>query len=292
MPVLVASLIPQRPEYPWQSVLNGLTLTGMTVVPVSRLGRDDVLVIWNRYGHQAQCAGRHPGRVLVMENGYTPPLVRCGVVEKFYALGFDGLQSKSRFLARGVERWASFGFKTKSWQRKLSGHILVCGQRGGAYSETSMPYEWPAKICKLLLAGRARQILYRPHPERPNIGVNLPDGVTVVDPSRPLATHLADAYACVVWGSNSVVEAVMMGVPSEAFGPGHILQDVLIQPKDRYDSSGYDPSGPICYDVQSILLRDRLPAFERLAWGQWTEAELKTGSPFKRLLDAEAGGRC
>ena len=33
------------------------------------------------------------------------------------------------------------------------------------------------------------------------------------------------------------------------------------------------------------FLGDRLPAFHRLAWAQWTVDEISTGAPFRHLLD-------
>jgi len=59
-----------------------------------------------------------------------------------------------------------------------------------------------------------------------------------------------------------------MGIPVFFEAPQHVL------------------GAAMCRDVRSINnppMPDRLPAFERMAWAQWSLDEIRSGEPFRRL---------
>ena len=75
--------------------------------------------------------------------------------------------------------------------------------------------------------------------------------------------------AVVVWGSSSAVQALVAGVPVFFEAPHIIVEDACERGIKNIDR----PS-----------TRDRLPAFEALAWAQWSLEEIAAGEPFRHLL--------
>lgn len=86
----------------------------------------------------------------------------------------------------------------------------------------------------------------RPHPGRAKV-------------FKPLEEDLKNCGRVVTWGSGAAVQALMWGIPVESHMPQWIAE------QDNTDAG-------------------RLAMFERLAWAQWTMAEIADGEPFKRLL--------
>lgn len=78
--------------------------------------------------------------------------------------------------------------------------------------------------------------------------------------SVPLEKDLADCGRVITWGSGAAVKALMMGIPVISEMPNWIAA------QDNTDAG-------------------RLAMFRRLAWAQWTLAEIEQGKPFQWLLD-------
>ena len=75
----------------------------------------------------------------------------------------------------------------------------------------------------------------------------------------PLEDDLANAKQVVTWGSGAAIKALLWGIPVQSDMPGWIGE------QDNTDGG-------------------RLAMFRRLAWAQWTLAEIASGEPFRRLL--------
>lgn len=78
----------------------------------------------------------------------------------------------------------------------------------------------------------------------------------------PLEKDLARASKVVTWGSGAAIKALMLGIRVESHMPRWCGE------QQNDDAS-------------------RLAMFRRLAWAQWTLAEITSGEPFRRLLDAQ-----
>jgi hypothetical protein len=76
---------------------------------------------------------------------------------------------------------------------------------------------------------------------------------------KPLAEDLAQCGKAITWGSGAAIKALMMGIPVQSYMPGWIGE------QDNTDAG-------------------RLAMLRRLAWAQWTVAEIRMGEPFARLL--------
>ncbi len=226
----------------------------------------DVLLTWNFYGSRAdtargfQAAGAH---AIVCEEAY----IREVAGEHYFAMALGGHNGAGRWRVGAPERWAGWGIAMRPWRRD-GAHVLVCGQRGFGYNDMAMPDAWPDEVYGRLRRVTERPLWFRPHPKRRRRETRAPYD-RVLDYAEPLAAHLAEAWAVVVYSSNCATEALIAGVPVVYEAP-HIV------------------TAPACRrGIQALdapFLGDRLPAFARLAWAQWSMTEIARGVPFRQLL--------
>jgi len=80
-------------------------------------------------------------------------------------------------------------------------------------------------------------------------------------PCTPLQDDLARTRCVWTWGSGAAIKALLSGIPVHSAMPNWIGE------QQNTDAS-------------------RLAMFRRLAWAQWTLAEIASGEPFERLLAA------
>ena len=257
------SLIRDQPWYRREAFELGLKRAGFEVLRRSpdRGRPGEVLLIWNRYGSHHDIAERFAkdgGRVLVAENGY---LGRGGTSPKFdvhpggpqphhyYALGVGWHNGRGTWHVGQEARFPALGVTPKPW--RSGNRALVCPNRSFGVGEQVMHPDWGERTAAALRK-RGLEVRVRDHP-----GNNEPR-------ARPLANDLAWAEQVHIWSSSVGVHALVEGIPVTAHAPYWIC-------KAAGDGSQDDAR--------------RAAALERMAWGQWTCAELETGEPFRRLLD-------
>lgn len=263
------SLLRREPWYRRQAFESGLKRAGyeVSMEPPARGRPGEVLLIWNRYGGNhaiAERFEREGGRVLVAENGY---IGRGGTAPKFdvhpagplaehyYALAEGFHNGRGRWPDGGPERLDALGVELKPW-RERGEHILVCPNRSFGVGAQVMHPDWAARCAEQLRKRTDRPVRIRAHPGNDR-------------PKRPLAEDLAGAWAVVVWSSSSGVHALAEGIPVVCEAPWWILKPAACRRMD---------------EVLAGALPERRTAFERLAWAQWTCAEMESGEPFRRLL--------
>jgi len=143
--------------------------------------------------------------------------------------------------------------------RADGGHILVCGQRGIGSPTMASPHNWHEQVAAKLRAMTKRQVRVRVHPGNKAAAV-------------PRADELLGAWACVIWSSSSGVQALIAGIPVFYDAPHWICDGA---------------AGRIA-EIETPFARDydyeRLAAMQRMAWAQWSLAEIASGEPFRRLL--------
>lgn len=245
------------PHYRREAFVNGLKRLGYSIVNSGRpKSRADFLVLWNRYGPYAAMADaweRDGGTVLVCENGY------IGKDEKglqYYAISAKGHNGSGVWPSTQYDRWKQLNIECKPWrQADPEGHLLVCGQRGIGSTLMASPPDWHKNVQKRIVVATKRPIKVRLHPG-----------------DKPAATKLEDdlrgAHACLVWSSSSGVKALVEGYPVFYDAPYWICEGAALRIK------GGEFERPICSDTQ------RLAALERMAWAQWSIAEIEAGIPF------------
>lgn len=225
------------------------------------IGRRDVLVIWNRYGHFHSLAERFEAAgatVVVAENGY------IGADEngrQLYALAIGRHNGFGLFTVGDADRWSALNIEIAPWRQTRGDYILVCLQRGiGAPPICSPSPADMATIATRAITPHAggMPILFRRHPEDRSSS----------DPVRPIEDELRDAHACVIWTSTAGVKALIAGVPVFYLAERWICESA----SSRDLSMIRNPPRP-----------DRLQALRRMAWAQWTLSEIEQGTPFRSL---------
>ena len=245
-------LIRDQPHYRRWAFEQGIRRAGHKLVDREPC---DALVIWNRYGTNEQLADKieaQGGIVLVAENGY---FGNDFDNRQFYALAQGGHNGNGRWVCGLSNRWDRFGVDFADW--RVSGdEIVICPQRGIGPNRLAQPREWGDDVARRLRRITTRPVRIRPHPGNQK-------------PVHALERDLASAHAVVVWNSNCATTALIMGIPVFYEGPAIV-------------------TGPACNrGIENINIPefpDRAAAFERMAWAQWSVADLESGEPFALLL--------
>lgn len=261
--------IRKGPLYRHEAFVEGLKRIGCELhegYPAMCAGDCNLLVIWNRYdaSHQAACAVEKAGGVvLVAENGYLGPggsspkfdVVDGRVEALYFALARGGHNGQGIWPHEGAERFEQLGVPLKPW-RTTGEYVLVCANRSFGIPGRMMPIEWPQRVVERLRGETNLPVRLRSHPGNGK-------------PTRPLEEDLAGARAVVVWSSSAGAHALAAGIPVVCEAPYWILK------------------GAACATLAQALrgeLPERRTHFWRMAWAQWTLAEIASGEPFRRLL--------
>jgi hypothetical protein len=263
------SLLPDRFEDGRHTIFKtGLREVGYEIVEGLKgpVGKDDLILGWNAYGPTYQAMrdhGANGARALVFEESY----VRRIDGQKYFALAVGGHNGFGTWRIGGPERWRSWNVPVEPW-RATGDHILVCGQRGFGYNAMAMPADWPDTVFERLREITDRPLWFRAHPKRrarmPSVRYD-----RMLDWNEPIAAHLDNAWACVVYTSNSATDALIHGVPAFCDGPA-----IVSEPATERGIAG----------IETPSHRDREDGFVRLSWAQWSVAELESGAAFRWLL--------
>jgi len=256
--------IRQEPNYRREAFVVGLRNAGYSLVNSGRpASKMDLLVIWNRYGGAAAMADtweRHGGTVLVCENGY---IGKDAQGRQLYAIAANG-HNGSGWWPIGVEdRFSKLGIELKPWLDIPEGHLLVCGQRGIGTKRMASPDNWHNLIANQIKGQVELPIKIRTHPG--------------TQPAKTtLDADLVGASACVVWSSSSGVKALATGCPVYYAAPNWICESAALRVSEIGRARMMDDA-------------TRAAAFHKLAWAQWSVAEIESGEPFRGFAAALDG---
>ncbi|HSW83549.1 MAG TPA: hypothetical protein VLH12_08745 [Usitatibacter sp.] len=260
--------IREAPVYRREAFVAGLKACGYDVhigTP-STFDADTVFVPWNRYLENHDTCSRVEvagGVALIAENGYVGPggaSPHDTFPREWYALA-RSYHNDSTVITRGnASRWDALGIDVKPW-RQAGGHILVCPNRSFGTPGRFMPFHWIDEVTARLRLLTKREIRVRPHP-----GNNAP--------AKPLAADLAGAWATVIWSSSAGVHSLIAGIPVICEAPFWIAKKA---------------AGRI-EEVELPPTPNRAPIFERLAYAQWSLAEITSGEAFAHCLRAAREG--
>lgn len=254
--MIAYNLLREGPRYRRDAFDAGLRAAGYDVKysPPGNQRAGDVLVIWNRYGPGHDIARRFEaggGAVLVAENGY---LGADSEGRQLYALARGAHNGAGTWPAGGPERWASLGIELAPW-RSRGGHVLLAPNRAFGMPGLAMPAEWPGDLLRALRHSTKREVRFRAHPAN--------------HAPQPLEPDLRDCHVVVIWASSIGVKALVAGVPVLCASPYWICKAA---------------AGRI-EELETPPQPERLPVLERMAWAQWTLAEIASGVPFRLLLE-------
>jgi hypothetical protein len=235
--------------------VSGLRKAGFSVqdhLP-GRPSPEDVLVIWNRYGHSNDEATRFEragARVVVCENGY---LGKAWHGDTWIAMALSHHAGAGKWNEGGSERWDALGVPLLPF-RTVGSELVILAQRGIGEEGVASPPQWADQVQRKY-GGRIRK-----HPTNANV--------------IELEEDLVNAASVITWNSAAGLRSLMLGVPVW-YGFKHWIGAQAAKALDLY---GKEPPN-----------RDenvRLKMFRRLAWAQWRlEKEIGTGEAFSCLLE-------
>lgn len=222
--------------------------------------------------------------VLVIDSGY----IRRG---EYFAVGLGGINAEADFrnLNSPSDRFRALGVDIHPW---IEGgeYVLLCGQRRIDITLPCDPWQWAHVMRDVVRSATDLPILYRPHPAEPAAFARV-EGTL---PSRgALADDLAGAALLVTHTSNVVIDALLWGIPCVTTGKSVADPIVSIGLKPEPE-----PPLPAWARGKAALIRHVLHAprhtlpqrqqfFHDLAYAQWTEDEMESGLPFRRLMGIE-----
>lgn len=236
---------------------TGLRRLGYQVIdrPLPSPEPSDLLVMWNRNFHEEAHARRYEAveaKLIIAENGY---IGKDQDGHKLFALALNHHNGAGKWNVGAGNRWTR---ELQTW-RASGDHILVLPQRGIGERGIAMPNHWVGTMRSQFARMTKRPIRVRMHP-----------GLAKTEPYD----ELSGAWAAVTWGSGAAIKALFAGVP--VF---HGLSQWIGAPAASMLKEGAD--------IERPFLGDRTPMFERLAWAQWSVAEIQSGEAFANLLQME-----
>ena len=255
-------LIRTMPWYRRNSFAAGLTAVGYEVTDKLEPHRENIVVMWNRYGHYDHIAKQYElagGKVVIAENGY---LGREWIGANWYAISQNFHNGGGWFYSEDVNtpnsksRWNSFGVEVSPWSKGGS-EIVILETRSIGPVGIAEPRGWSETLCEKLKSKISMPIRIRKHPGERSC--------------TPLLDDLRNAWAVITWGSGGALKALLAGIPV-FYG----------FPKWIGAGAGELITGQT--DFTNRPLRARLPVFQKLAWGMWRTGEIEKGDPFKWLL--------
>lgn len=243
------------PHYRRDCFLEGLKRCGYRVgaPPKPAPEPQDVLLVWNRHGINDVHAARYEAagaRVIVAENGY---IGTDSAGHQLYAIALRHHLGAGEWKEGLEDRWTPLNVSLRPW-RKDGREIIVLPQRGIGAKSIAMPSGWTEDVVRRLKKVTDRPIRVRHHP-----------GMSRTDPW----VDLQDAWAAVTWASGAGIKSIVHGVPVFCEMPSWI---------------GRPAASFGVASVESPFLGDRLPMLRRLAWAQFSVAEIRSGLPFRCLL--------
>jgi len=224
----------------------------------------------------------HDTHVLIIDLGYlkrgTVAEARQNPEEVYWSVNLNGLNGWGDPPPSPMpsDRWKSLGLSMARWQDPTEGHFLVCGQKphdaalGGV-----QPGQWLVETVSRLRSLTNKQIVWRPHPDDHSSRRLHMAAETGVRQSKGnlLAEDLKGCAGLIAYNSNSLVEALLAGVPIYPLGPGSVCPTM----------------GHAALTVETIknpLRPERNQFFYDLAYRQWNIPELEAGLAWSHFFDS------
>lgn len=235
---------PVETHYPYSEIVRGLKAAGLHVqidTPSMRETdyQNSAVITWNDYGRSSKYAHHvrtHGGVHLSVENSFTAGLRKkhtprlCAVSLGAHHYINENF-TNNLIKLRGTDNlYKLLEDKIKRPTATSDAPVLVCGQRGGNYSNLAMPDSWPEKIISSLIAGGCKEILFKPHPDaNEHTYRHLKTTYRAVKiVSMPLAALFRNVPISVVhtWSSSASTVSVYHGIKTVVHGPRIPLGDL------------------------------------------------------------------
>ncbi|WP_430436863.1 hypothetical protein [Oceanibaculum nanhaiense] len=199
-------------------------------------------------------------KLLCMERGY------LGDRMCWTSLGWGGLNGNADFCAPqdpGPERYEAHYTPLAPW-REAGDYVLIMGQVPGDMSLQGRDLRpWYVQMAREAAEAYGLPVFLRPHPSA--VRRNLWKGCGVPEMGGDLDEALAGAHVVVTWNSNSATDAVVAGVPALTMDRGAVAWPVT------------------GHSIGDRIRPDRSAWAHRLAWCQWSLAEIADGTAWRQL---------
>jgi hypothetical protein len=249
-----------------EAMARGLRRHGVDVIEFHDYTSTDVdfCVTWGlRKAERCKAQGFN-GPYLIMERGYIGDRMRI-----WTSLGWDGLNGHARFNGVWDENRFDKNFSSdlKPWRSEDSGYALIMGQVVGDMSLVNVDIVQWYKDTATELWKAGWDIRFRPHPMSDKKGHERPHVPFSKISEGSLQEALSGAALVCAFNSNSLVDAVMAGVPVYAGDRGSMVYDLA--------SRDFNPIYP-----------DREKRLNEVANCQWTIDEISSGKAWKIVREA------
>lgn len=217
--------------------------------------------------------------VIVLERGYLDR-------ENYHSAGLNGLNGRGDYKNKNSsdDRFKELKIDVEKW-RDGGTSVLVCGQvpwdsnvqhlnkglKPLKRKESVSGYlGWLEKTIRKIRDNTDRPIVFRPHPlfthkewYRDSLDKD------VIWSEKPFEQDLENAFVCVAFNSNCLVDAILKGVPIFSFDEGSMVYDISNKSLKRINK-------PKKYSRTQYL--------NNLAYTQWNLQELAEGKYFRHLI--------
>ena len=246
-----------KPELRHPGYSEGQPENGFDMIVVHGL-HGETQNIFNRYS-----AAGVPGLVLDLGFIYRPD---------YFQLGWGGLNWIPAFDCEPARAQAMFG-DIPTEPKRGGQYVLVCCQKHGDKQHNLRSVRvWADETIKKIKLFTDKPIRFRPHPL-----YNFNPGIAGVEYSNPdevsFSSDIENACCMVTYNSTAAYQAILSGV------------QVFCDPSAVY--------APICNtdlsEIDRPVFKPLKSFFNRLAYGQWTMAEMASGEALQFLLNAQFG---
>lgn len=219
----------------------------------------------------------HNKKTMVFERGYFKR-------EEYHSVGWNWINGKADFKNKNCpsDRFDRLNLDIKDWGPK-GDNIIFCGQvpwdsavqhinkngKGRTKKSVQGYMEWLSKTARVIRDFSDKPIIFRPHPlfkHKEWYKEYLPEYVSWSD--NDMMTDLQSAHACVVFNSNSAVDAIIQGIPIFVMDQGSVAYSVANKSLKKINK-------PKNYDITQWA--------NNLAYAQWNLEEIKRGEFWKHL---------
>jgi hypothetical protein len=262
----------------FDAVEKGLRRLGHKIVT----SNEDIPVIWSILFH-----GRMSGNKRIWDTakslGKPVMVLEVGGIKRnvTWKVGLNGINRDAFFGNNSNSdstRAESLGLSLKPWTNSGE-NILICGQHDRSLQWHDMPKvsNWLIRTIDELRKHTSRPIIFRPHPRcrLPHIEHEFRN-VKRQEPNQISGTYdefdisFRNVWATINYSSNPGIHSVIQGVPAFV----------------GQSSLAYDVANDIdfLHEIENPLKPDRQQWLNEYAYTEWTEEEIKKGSPLERIL--------
>ena len=268
--------------------LNSVPIFDAVEKGLRRLGHktvtsnEEIPVIWSILFH-----GRMSGNKRIWDTakslGKPVMVLEVGGIKRnvTWKVGLNGINRDAFFGNNSNSdstRAESLGLSLKPWTNSGE-NILICGQHDRSLQWHDMPKvsNWLIRTIDELRKHTSRPIIFRPHPRcrLPHIEHEFRN-VKRQEPNQISGTYdefdisFRNVWATINYSSNPGIHSVIQGVPAFV----------------GQSSLAYDVANDIdfLHEIENPLKPDRQQWLNEYAYTEWTEEEIKKGSPLERIL--------